>query len=68
MPKVPEPPLTLEKAKAENRMDEFIAQQDARYPEGADRAAFVGLIGRATRPGTPPKAAGRTSRPDRDAG
>lgn len=63
-----ERPLSLDKARAQGRMAEFIRQEDARLPKGGDPKAFDTVLGRAIKPGKQPKAAGRTSRPDRDAG
>ena len=65
---MPTLPLTLEQARAQGPMDEFVKQQQERYPAGSDPKAFDKLLGRSTKPGKQPKAAGRTSRPDRDAG
>jgi hypothetical protein len=61
-------PLTLDKARAEGRLAEFIEQQHARYPKGADKAEFDKLIGKLAKPDKQPKVVGRTSRRGRAAG
>ena len=63
-----EPPLTLEKARAEGRMVEFIRQQGRRYPEGTDKAALRRLLGGLATPDKPQPEDDQTSPPDRDAG